>query len=226
MYCAGVTYESADNLAVLPENSSEAVLGICAAMGYDQDEFFVLEPTDPSNTKFKHMFPTPCTVSDALRRYCDIQCIPRHATMCHLVPYVTDAKQKAWLENITDKANRPQFKSYIEEGGRSLSVLLAKGGELSSCRVPLADFLHITPRLQPRYYTISSSSNVHPRSIHITVALTEKNLPDGRKFRGVCSADLVAHDPAQGLAPARVFVRPSTFRLPESLSTPVLMIGE
>lgn len=145
--------------------------------------------------------------------------------MCHLVPYVADPKQKAWLENITDKANRPQFKTYIEEGGRSLSVLLAAGGELSSCKLPLADFLHIAPRLQPRYYTISSSSNVHPQSIHITVALTENVLPDGRKFQGVCSSDLVSHVPSGRVSNVRVFVRPSTFRLPTSLATPVLMIG-
>lgn len=222
----GLSYQTADNLAVCPENSSAIVSAICENMGYAEDEFFVLEPTDPSNSKYKHIFPTPCTVGDALRRYCDIQCIPRHATMCHLVPYVSDPKQRKWLENITDKNNRPEFKSCIEEGGRSLSVLLAKGGELSSCRMALADFLHIVPRLQPRYYTISSSSSVYPKSVHITVALTEKQLPDGRKFQGVCSSDLVAHDPSTGLPTLlNVFVRASTFRLPESLSTPVLMIG-
>jgi NADPH-ferrihemoprotein reductase len=221
---SGLSYQTADNLAVLPENSAGVVADLCSSMGYQEDEFFVLEACNAS-TKFKHQFPTPCTVGDALRRYCDIQCIPRHATVCSLLPYVTDVKQRQWLEDLTDKNNRPKFKAYIEEGGRSLSLLLGRGGDLSSCRLPLADFIHITPRLQPRYYTISSSSSVHPTSIHVTVALTEKILPDGRKFQGVCSSDLVSHDPTAGSSLLRVFVRASTFRLPESLSTPVLMVG-
>jgi NADPH-ferrihemoprotein reductase len=256
-------YQTADNLAVLPENKPEIVTDVCTNMGYNQEDYFVIAPCNANNTKFKHMFPTPCTIGDALKRYCDIQSIPRHAVMCSLQPYVTDPKQHKWLADLTDKSNRAQFKAYIEEGGRSLSVLLSKEGDLSSCKLPLADFIHIAPRLQPRYYTISSSSSVHPTSIHVTVALAEKILPDGRKFLGVCSSDLVSHVPATATATApttapttapattaadtgtgsasatdttgttgtgtsmlRVFVRASTFRLPASLNTPVLMIGK
>lgn len=234
---SGLTYHTADNLAVLPENSDEVVEAICSSQGYNADEYFILESGDGAESKFKHMFPTPCTIGDALRRYCDVQGIPRHSAVSALIPYVTDEAQRAWVERITEKANRPMFKVSIEEAGRSLCDLLAAGGELSSCKIPLADFLSMVPRLQPRYYTISSSSALHPTAVHITVALTEKHLPGGRKFRGVCSSDLQTRVPKKSSgkskksAPAaakstvRVFVRPSTFRLPASLDVPIVMIG-
>jgi hypothetical protein len=58
---------------VLPENSDDVVQAICSAQGYNPDEYFILEPVDSADTKFKHMLPTPCTIGDAIRRYCDVQ---------------------------------------------------------------------------------------------------------------------------------------------------------
>lgn len=245
---SGLTYHTADNLAVLPENTDAAVEAVCSCLGYNPKEYFLLEPAEAGDAgaKFKHMFPTPCTIDTALRRYCDIQGIPRHSLMISLIPFVSDDTQRAWLENITDKSNRSLYKTTIDEAGHSLATLLCPNGPLSSCRIPLAEFLNLTPRLQPRYYTISSSSNVHPQSIHITVSLTEKTLSNGRKFVGCCTGDLVTRGPASGepkksgkksakqssndpleasRSKVRVFVRPSTFQLPAALSTPILMIG-
>lgn len=236
---SGVSYHTADNLAVLPENTDAAVTAVCSCLGYNPKEYFLLEPADAGDAKFKHMFPTPCTIDTALRRYCDIQGVPRHSLLISLIPFVSDDTQRAWLENITDKNNRALYKTSIDEAGHSLASLLSPTGPLSSCRIPLADFLNLAPRLQPRYYTISSSSSVHPQSIHITVSLTEKTLPDGRKFVGCCTGDLVSRQAARAsgkkapksdpLDPSRskvrVYVRPSTFQLPASLSTPILMIG-
>jgi NADPH-ferrihemoprotein reductase len=41
--------------------------------------------------------------------------------------------------------------------------------------------------MQPRYYTISSSSSCHPDTVHITVAITRKLLGNGKIFNGLCS---------------------------------------
>ena len=83
--------------------------------------------------------------------------------------------------------------------------------------------LHILPTMQPRYYTISSSSSVHPDRVHITVSVTDFKLPSGRRFRGLTSSYL------QGLQggrdSCRVFVRASTFKLPKNMKTPITMIG-
>jgi len=211
-----LSYCTADNLAILPENNPLKVEKLARVLGYQLSDTFVVEPLESS---FKYPFPSPCTVSDVLTKYLDIQGMPKFSTVSQLLPYVTDATQKAWLARLLRKENRAEFKSFIEDNARSICDLLIE--ELSSCAIPLSDFLHIAPFIQPRYYTISSSSSCFPKSIHITVSLTEYNLATGRPFTGLCSGFIKS----LGDRACKVFVKPSTFRLPKSLSTPITMVG-
>lgn len=83
------------------------------------------------------------------------------------------------------KDNRAAFKSYVEKDGKTIVDVLVN--ELSSAKIPLADFIHIASYLQPRYYTISSSISVHPSVVHITISITQFALASGRVFSGVAS---------------------------------------
>lgn len=141
--------------------------------------------------------------------------------MHHLLPYVSDNRQKEWLSNLLAKDNRDQFKALITTPCRSIVSLFQN--ELSSCQIPLADLLHILPHMQPRYYTISSSSSRYPGVVHITVSITEYKTEKGTMFKGVTSAYIQNLVPNQ--SKCRIFVRPSSFRLPKKLSTPIVMIG-
>lgn len=212
-----VQYDTADNLAVLPVNDDSSVNTLCKMMGYDAGEHFTV---DPLKKDFKYPFPLPCTVKQVLSSYYDIHGLPKHSLVSKLLPYTMKDKQKKWLTELIAKDNHSGFKQYINGNGRSFYDLVTN--ELDSCKIPLADLLHILPTMQPRYYTISSSSNVYPTSVHITVSVTDFKLPSGRRFRGLTSSYL------QGLGTGdscRVFVRASTFKLPKSVSTPITMIG-
>jgi NADPH-ferrihemoprotein reductase len=136
--------------------------------------------------------------------------------------YLTDKSQQEWLKNITCIAQKEQYLTEVEQEGRSFVSLLAK--ELSSCKIPLEDLLHLIPTIQPRDYTIASSSSVHPNSIHLTVSITERMSPSGVRVEGLCSNFLkrLIHTGSQS---CKMFVRESSFRLPKSLSTPIIMIG-
>jgi NADPH-ferrihemoprotein reductase len=222
----GLTYQTADNLAVMPENDPAAVAELVKAQGYVLDESFYVEPVDAADAKYD--FPSPCTVKDVLSRFYDLHGALKQNTLKQLVPYVADGQQKDWLKALLADDNRAAFKKTFQEGGRSICDLLVNGGELSSCKVPLADLLHILPFMQPRYYTISSSSSCHPNTVHITVSVTEF-AANGRKLKGLCSSYLQQLMPGASsstrAAACRVFVRPSSFRLPKLLSTPIVMIG-
>lgn len=213
-------YQTADNLAIIPENSTANVAALAKSQGYDLDFTFAVQKAanNDDEEEFKHSFPSPCTVRDALTLYYDIQGPVKQALLKHLLPYVADAQQLAWLTDILHKDNRAALKALSEEGGKSLVDLLTN--ELSSCKIPLSDILHIVPFIQPRYYTISSSSSVHPDNVHVTISITEFAFKSGKHFTGLASG-YVTSDTNN----ARVFVRPSSFRLPAQLSTPILMIG-
>eukprot|EP00605_Chrysophyceae_sp_TOSAG23-4_P002699 GSChrysophyteH1.ASY1.ANO1.2976.1 assembled CDS len=199
---SGLTYETADNLAIMPENSSSSVERLARAQGYDLDQMFTIEcAPDVDEKKFKFPFPVPCSVRTALTSYADMHGSPKQSCVQQLLPYVTDDRQK--------KCN-------------CKSVFSLLTAELSSAEIPLEDLLHILPSIQPRYYTISSSSSVHPQCVHITVSITEFALPSGEIFQGLTSGytrDMKAPEKV------RAFVRPSSFRLPKKLSTPIIMIG-
>jgi len=81
----------------------------------------------------------------------------------------------------------------------------------------------MAPALRPRFYSISSSSKVHPKAVHVTVGVVRYKTGSGREHRGVCSNFLADATVGQRL---RVFVKDmkSSFRLPDP-SLPVIMIG-
>ena len=215
-----LSYVTADNLAVCPHNPADVVARVAQALGVELEQWFDVKPVAGAGKPAPAPFPTPCTVRAALAQYCDLMGMPRKALLTSLAHFATDSAQMARLLLLGSKEGRAEYAAWIVDEGRSLADVLA---EFPSVKLPLECFLELVPRLQPRYYTISSSSSAFPQSIHITVSVLTEVRPSGRVVKGVCSthlADLVA-----GESTCQVFVRQSTFRLPQDPATPVIMVG-
>ena len=88
--------------------------------------------------------------------------------------------------------------------------------------VSLADILVLMPRLTPRYYSISSSSNASPKSVSITLGVLNTETKDGQKVRGVCSNYLARLKPGDT---AKVAVKTSLFRKPKQKGAPMILVG-
>ena len=161
----GLSYNTADNLAVLPENSPVSVTALCNSLGYSPNQLYSIEHTQNSKD-MKDDFPSPFTSRDVLTKFLDLEGLPRASTLEQFIPYLQDEKQKDWLRQLVSKDNRSEFKLKIENEGKTTFELLLN--ELSSIKIPLVDLMHIVPHMQPRYYTISSSSSLYPTSVHIT----------------------------------------------------------
>jgi NADPH-ferrihemoprotein reductase len=70
---SGLSYRTADNLAIYADNSPADVEAMCKCQGYNKDCVFDVVALDGKTDSFKRPFPTPCSVGDALRYYLDIK---------------------------------------------------------------------------------------------------------------------------------------------------------
>ena len=225
---AGMTYGTADTLAVCCENARDIVETLASWQGYDLDAYFLHQMDDPvakRTCSYKPMFPTPCTVRHALTQYCDLTSPVRKAMLPKLAQFTTVPAQRERLLFLASPEGRNDFAAWVSRPVRTIVEVLET---FPSCRVPFAAFLEIVPRLMSRDYTISSSAAVSPGVCSITckvlrgakpVAPGEEGAPR-RQHRGVCSNFLLREGQS-----CKVFVRPSTFNMPKDPSVPIIMVG-
>jgi len=168
----------------------------------------------------KHPFPCPCSYRTALTHYVDISAPVKSHVLKALVEYTQDEEEKARLTLVstaTDEGLR-EYSAFIQRERRSIIDVLEY---FSSCRPPLDLLLELLPRLQARYYSISSSPKVDSARVAITAIVTRYNIGP-RAINGVCTTYLAERAVGDAVP---IFVRKSTMRLPHRPTTPVIMIG-
>lgn len=134
------------------------------------------------------------------------------------------------------------YQKWISEENRNIVHILE---DLPSCKPALDHLCELLPRLQPRYYSISSSPKLHPTTVHVTAVVVEYKTPTGRINKGligcyhtlqccywmwvlgVATTWLKKKIPTPDGTPQTVpiFIRKSQFRLPSKPQTPVIMVG-
>nr|QGY64107.1 cytochrome P450 reductase isoform X2 [Sitophilus zeamais] len=218
-------YDSGDHLAVYPINNSELVEKIGKLCEKNLDTIFSLINTDEESSK-KHPFPCPCSYRTALTHYLDITQNPRTHVLKELAEYCSDPaeKEKLKLMASTSPEGKALYQKWIIEDNRNIVHILE---DTPSCKPALDHLCELLPRLQPRYYSISSSPRLHPSTVHATAVVVEYKTPTGRINKGVATTWLREKIPKEDQAALTVpiFIRKSQFRLPTKPQTPVIMIG-
>jgi NADPH-ferrihemoprotein reductase len=218
-----LNYTTADNLGILPRNSHQLAARLAKLLHVKPNSVFRLHPKGYDK---KAPIIHACSVMDALLWYCDITSMPKRHTLELLAGYATDMKEKDQLKRWAheDKeAFAADMKSIVE-------VI----EECPSAIPPFEHFVGFCPRLQPRFYTISSSSRANPGRITVTATVTRDQKPRDRIHRGVCTTYLASLEPKKQPKIA-AFVRPSTFspswdskiarRSDSKTSPPMIMVG-
>ena len=198
---SGVSYEVGDSLGVFPTNNTALVAEVLGVLCLTGEEMVV----DTNGL--------PVSLREALTRF-----------------YVITEMDKKLLAAIAQKEPAaakfipmvtPEGKADLEayfHGREVIDALL----EFPSAKFTAEEFVKVLRKLQPRLYSIASSQKANPDSVHLTVAAVRYE-SNGRKREGVCSTFLA--DRAE-TAPVPVFVHSAKhFRVPEDLSTPVIMVG-
>ncbi|XP_053322027.1 nitric oxide synthase, endothelial [Spea bombifrons] len=162
----------------------------------------------------------PCTLRQALTNYLDITTPPTPQLLQLLSALCEEPDERKKLETLSQDA-----RLYEEWKWYKCPTLVEVLEEFPSASLPSSLLLTQLPLLQPRYYSISSSSDVYPDEIHLTVAVVSFYTQDnkGPLHFGVCSTWLDQLAPG-GSVPCFVRGAP-TFHLPPDTEAPCILVG-
>ncbi|CAL1615736.1 unnamed protein product [Knipowitschia caucasica] len=162
----------------------------------------------------------PCTIYQAFQYFLDITTPPSPVLLQQFAALATNEDHKKRLEVLSKG-----LQEYEEWKWYNNSTLVEVLEEFPSIQMPSTLLLTQLPLLQPRYYSISSSPDLHPGEIHLTVAVVSYRAKDGKGpvHHGVCSSWLNRIQKGE-MVPCFVRGAPS-FHLPKDNHAPCILVG-
>jgi NADPH-ferrihemoprotein reductase len=238
-----VGYKTGDHIGIWPCNPEEEIERLFSALGLRsrRNDLFIIEPLDSSS---KPKMPSPTTLETAFRHHLEICAPVSRKTFLDLAPFApTSSAKDQLLEFGKDRERYEQLTSNTHITLARLLQIVSVSEPWTA--LPLSFVLETLLTLQPRYYSISSSSVIAPRRIAITALVVNKSIPGTSEsaIQGLSSNYLFSatklpsnatlpvptfrHTNSDNLGVGKVYahVRKSKFKLPITSSTPLILIS-
>ncbi|EXJ75379.1 NADPH-cytochrome P450 reductase [Cladophialophora psammophila CBS 110553] len=242
---SGISYTTGDHIAVWPTNAGLEVDRLMKTFGLEEKRHTVISMKGMDPTA-KVPFPTPTTYDAAVRYHMEICAPVSRQFLATLAAFAPNEEAKKEMTKLGSDADYFKEKVASQMLNIAQAVSAVHPGPWSA--VPFSCLVEGLNKLQPRYYSISSSSLVQPQKISITAVVESIRVPGaGHVVKGVTTNYLLAlkemqngdPDPSpHGLTYAitgprnkydgihvPVHVRHSNFKLPSNPSKPIIMVG-
>ncbi|KAF2031749.1 cytochrome P450 reductase 2 [Setomelanomma holmii] len=239
-----LVYKTGDHIGIWPCNPDEEVDRLLDTLGLQhcrEDKLTIASHIEAGKSKI----PSPTNLDTAFRHHLEICGPVSRKVVAELAQFAPTPDAKAFLLNLGH--NRDQHEQLTANTHMTLARLLQYASPTEPWRnLPLSFVIENLLSLQPRYYSISSSSVISPRRIAVTALVVNRTLPSDpvTTICGLASNYLLSSSqlaPA-GAVPTATYrkpvpaeptqyrtvlahVRKSKFKLPITSSTPIVLIS-
>ncbi|KAJ3574835.1 hypothetical protein NPX13_g4242 [Xylaria arbuscula] len=162
-------YKTGDYLALWPINPDGMVSRILKALTLEEKAHTPIQITPVEALGEKLAVPSPTTYDALFRHYLEI-CAPiSQELLADLASFTTSRESKDLLLRLSQ--DDVTFQSDVAARNLTVVDVLEMCGSKTTISVPVSFFLERFKPMQPRSYSISSSSIVSPSTIALTVAV-------------------------------------------------------
>ncbi|KAH7378180.1 hypothetical protein BKA64DRAFT_750550 [Cadophora sp. MPI-SDFR-AT-0126] len=234
---SSINYSTGDHVAIWPMNSGKEVDRFLKINGLlnKRNTVLAVSGVDPAT---KIPFPTPTTY-DAIARYYMEICAPiSRQFVAALAQFAPTDEVKAEMTKLG--SDKDYFISKVNHIKPNIAQLLETLADGQSFKIPFSLCIEGLSKIQPRYYSISSSSLVQPQKISITavvdsvhpikgvttnylLALMQEQHGDSNLDRGALNYTLEGPRNKYHGIHIPVHVRHSNFKLPSDPSSSIIM---
>ena len=242
---SNLSYQTGDHIAIWPTNAGKEVDRFLSTIGLTEKRHQVISVKGLDPTA-RVPFPTPTTYDAVVRYHMEIGGPVSRQFVDTLAAFAPDEESKAEMKKLG--SDKDYFQDKVAGKYFNIAQLLqAVKPDAKWTAIPFSAFIEGINKIQPRYYSISSSSLVQPKKISITAVVEEVQVPGAHVLKGVTTNYLLALKQKQhgdpnpdphGLTYAitgprnkydgvhvPVHVRHSNFKLPSDPAKPIIMIG-
>ncbi|KAH9881851.1 hypothetical protein J1614_001022 [Plenodomus biglobosus] len=243
---SNLSYTTGDHIAIWPNNAGKEVDRVFKVLGKEDKRHTVIAVRGLDPTA-KVPFPSPTTYDAAVRFHIEINAAVSRQLVSGIAQFAPNEEIKA--EMVKLGSDKDYFKQNVTDRNLNLAQLLEIQGKGQTwTKIPFSFMFENMVKIQPRYYSISSSSLAQKDKISITAVVESIEKPGAPYvLKGVTTNYLLAlkqkqhgdpHPDPHGLDYAitgprnkydgihvPVHVRHSNFKLPSDPSKPIIMVG-
>jgi len=242
---SNLSYTTGDHIAVWPTNAGKEVDRLLNILGLAEKRHTVITVKGLDATA-KVPFPSPTTYDAAVRYHMEI-CAPVSRQLVSTIAQFAPSEDiKAEITKLG--SDKDYFHSKVTDRNLNLGQLLEILSAGKPWSIPFSLMIEGVVKIQPRYYSISSSSMVQKNKISITAVVESIEKPGAPHIlKGVTTNYLLALKQKQHGDPnpdphglnytitgprnkydgvhVPVHVRHSNFKLPSDPRKPIIMVG-
>ncbi|KAH3826153.1 hypothetical protein DPMN_128049 [Dreissena polymorpha] len=187
----GITYQAGDAISVVCPNPPEEVEALLKRLGLQDKadtpmQISVIEGTKKKSAAVPKHVPPKCTLHHLFTTCLDFREPPKKALLRALMEYTSDASHQRRLQELCSKQGAVDYTCFIREPSVGVLDLLDC---FTSCMPPVTCLIEHLSRLQPRPYSVCTSSRRYPDSLQFVFNVVEIPAGSGRSYhrKGLCT---------------------------------------